>query len=87
MPEIFNASLVDVVLGIHQRDAESTMRQLVVRESIFCGVSSGGTVAGTLRIARENPDAVVVAIVCDRDDRYFSIGVFGEEHFNQGVGI
>lgn len=60
------------------------MRQLAVREGIFCGVSSGGAVAGALRIARENPGAVVVAIVCDRGDRYLSTGVFGEEHFSQG---
>ncbi|STW87689.1 cysteine synthase B [Klebsiella pneumoniae] len=87
MPGIFNASLVDTVLDIHQQDAENTMRQLAVREGIFCGVSSGGAVAGALRIARENPGAVVVAIVCDRGDRYLSTGVFGEEHFSQGAGI
>jgi cysteine synthase B len=46
MPGIFNASLVDAVLDIHQQDAENTMRQLAVREGIFCGVSSGGAVAG-----------------------------------------
>lgn len=63
------------------------MRQLAVREGIFCGVSSGGAVAGALRIARENLGAVVVAIVCDRGDRYLSTGVFGEEHFSQGAGI
>ncbi|MGC7977540.1 cysteine synthase A, partial [Salmonella enterica] len=45
MPGIFNASLVDEVLDIHQNDAENTMRELAVREGIFCGVSSGGAVA------------------------------------------
>ena len=87
MPGIFNASLVDEVLDIHQDDAEKTMRELAVREGIFCGVSSGGAVAGARRIAEQNPGAVVVAIVCDRGDRYLSTGVFGEEHFNQGAGI
>ena len=79
--------LVDEVLDIHQRDAENTMRELAVREGIFCGVSSGGAVAGALRVAKANPDAVVVAIICDRGDRYLSTGVFGEEHFSQGAGI
>ena len=87
MPGIFNAQLVDVVLDIHQQDAENTMRMLAVKEGIFCGGSSGGAVAGALRVARENPGAVVVAIVCDRGDRYLSTGVFGEEHFTQGAGI
>ena len=79
--------LVDEVLDIHQRDAENTMRELAVREGIFCGVSSGGAVAGALRVAKANPGAVVVAIICDRGDRYLSTGVFGEEHFSQGAGI
>ncbi len=61
LPGIFNASLVDEVLVIHQRDAENTMRELAVREGIFCGVSSGGAVAGALRVAKANPGAVVVA--------------------------
>ncbi len=46
MPGIFNAQLVDQVLDLHQREAENTMRELAVREGIFCGVSSGGAVAG-----------------------------------------
>ena len=87
LPGIFNASLVDEVLDIHQRDAENTMRELAVREGIFCGVSSGGAVAGALRVAKANPGAVVVAIICDRGDRYLSTGVFGEEHFSRGRGF
>lgn len=63
LPGIFNASLVDEVLDIHQREAENTMRELAVREGIFCGVSSGGAVAGALRVAKANPGAVVVAII------------------------
>lgn len=86
MPGIFNASLVDKVLDINQREAEMTMRELAIREGIFCGVSSGGAVAGALRVARDNPGAVVVAIICDRGDRYLSTGVFGEESYSQGAG-
>lgn len=87
MPGIYHADLVDVVLDIHQREAENTMRELASREGIFCGVSSGGAVAGALRVARDNPGAIVVAIICDRGDRYLSTGVFGEESYAQGAGI
>ena len=87
MPGIFNASLIDQVLDIHQNDAENTMRALAVKEGVFCGVSSGGAVAGAIRVAEQNPGAVVVAIICDRGDRYLSTGVFAEEHFSQGAGI
>lgn len=51
------------------------------------GLSSGGAVAGAMRVAQDNPGAVVVAIICDRGDRYLSTGVFGEESYSQGAGI
>lgn len=76
MPGIFRPELVDQVLDIAQISAEQTMRRLATEEGIFCGVSSGGAVAGALRVAAENPYAVIVAIICDRGDRYLSTGVF-----------
>ncbi len=76
MPGIFRPELVDQVLDIAQISAEQTMRRLATEEGIFCGVSSGGAVAGALRVAAENPGAVIVAIICDRGDRYLSTGVF-----------
>ena len=76
LPGIYNSKLVDSVLDISQRDAEETMRALAKQEGIFCGVSSGGAVAGALRIAKANPGAIIVAIICDRGDRYLSTGVF-----------
>ncbi|ELY4543238.1 cysteine synthase CysM [Cronobacter sakazakii] len=87
LPGIFDPSLVDEVLDIHHHDAENTMRELARKEGIFCGVSSGGAVCGALRVARANPGAVVVAIICDRGDRYLSTGVFSEEIYSQGAGI
>lgn len=76
LPGIFKKELVDSVIDMSQTEAESTMRLLAKQEGIFCGVSSGGAVAGALRVARENPGAVIVAIVCDRGDRYLSTGVY-----------
>ncbi|EKT64298.1 cysteine synthase CysM [Providencia burhodogranariea] len=76
LPGIFNKELVDSVLDVDQQEAENTMRALAKQEGIFCGVSSGGAVAGALRIAKANPGAMIVAIMCDRGDRYLSTGVF-----------
>ncbi|NCW90220.1 MAG: cysteine synthase B, partial [Rhodocyclales bacterium] len=45
-------------------------------EGIFAGISSGGAMTVALDIARSNPNATVVSIVCDRGDRYLSSGVF-----------
>ncbi len=76
LPTIFDRKRVDEVIDIPQSLAEDTMRELARREGIFCGVSSGGAVAAALHIAEENANATVVAIVCDRGDRYLSSGVF-----------
>lgn len=76
LPGIFKKELVDKVIDMSQNEAEETMRRLASQEGIFCGVSSGGAVAGALRVAKENPGAVIVAIICDRGDRYLSTGVY-----------
>ncbi len=79
LPAIYDAARVDRVLDISQRESEVTMRRLAAEEGIFCGVSSGGAVAGALRISAEVENAVIVAIICDRGDRYLSTGVFAGE--------
>lgn len=78
LPGIFNPELVDEVMDMGQGEAEDTMRALAREEGLFCGVSSGGAVAGALRVARSHPGSVVVAIICDRGDRYLSTGVFSD---------
>jgi len=76
LPSIFERPRVDLVLDVEQADAEVMMRRLAREEGIFCGVSSGGSVAGALRVAQEVENAVIVCIICDRGDRYLSTGVF-----------
>ena len=78
LPKIFDENRVDRILDINQDDAENTMRALAQEEGIFCGVSSGGSVAGALRLAEEVENAVIVCIICDRGDRYLSTGVFNQ---------
>ncbi|MDZ7853299.1 MAG: cysteine synthase CysM [Halomonas sp.] len=79
LPSIFDASRVDRVLDIGQQEAEEYMRRLAREEGILSGVSSGGALAGALRIAAEVENAVIVFIVCDRGDRYLSTGLFAPE--------
>ena len=76
LPEIFDENRVDRIIDIDQLDAEVTMRELASKEGIFCGVSSGGAVAGALQLAQQVESAVIVVIICDRGDRYLSTGVF-----------
>lgn len=79
LPSIFDPARVDRVLDIGQREAEEHMRRLAREEGIFAGVSSGGCLAGALRVAAEVENAVIVFIVCDRGDRYLSTGLFAPE--------
>lgn len=76
LPRIYDPSCVDRILDVAQADAEETTRRLASEEGIFCGISSGGAVAAALRVSAEIENAVIVAIACDRGDRYLSTGVF-----------
>lgn len=76
LPTIFDATRVDRIIDIPQLSAEQTMRAVARKEGIFSGASSGGAIWASLQIAAENPDAVIVCIVCDRGDRYLSTGLF-----------
>jgi cysteine synthase B len=76
LPKIYQADRVDRILDMAQAEAEDVMRRLAREEGIFCGVSSGGSVAGMLRLSQEVENAVMVAIICDRGDRYLSTGVY-----------
>ena len=76
LPAIFDSSRVDLIMDVDQSDAELTMKALARTEGIFCGVSSGGNVFAALELSKVLQNAVIVAIVCDRGDRYLSTGVF-----------
>ncbi|WP_454254742.1 cysteine synthase CysM [Pseudomonas sp. Marseille-Q8238] len=78
LPKIFDSSRVDRVVDMSQEEAERVMRRLAREEGIFCGVSSGGSVAAMLRLSQEVENAVMVAIICDRGDRYLSTGIYDE---------
>ena len=75
-PRIFDATAVDRVVDVSQSTAEETMRRMAREEGIFAGVSSGASIATAIEIAESQDNVTVVAIVCDRGDRYLSTGVY-----------
>ena len=79
LPKIYDASRVDRIIDVSQQQAEQTTRELAAREGIFAGVSSGGAVAAALSLSDQVEGAIIVAIICDRGDRYLSTGVFPSE--------
>ena len=76
LPKIFDRSRVDQVESVNQGEAEEMARRLACEEGIFAGVSSGGALVVTLRLALKVKNSTLVTIVCDRGDRYLSTGIF-----------
>jgi cysteine synthase B len=75
-PTIFQSAKVDRTIDISQAESEVMMRRLASEEGIFAGVSSGGSISAALQVSQEVEGATIVAIVCDRGDRYLSTGVY-----------
>ncbi|MDH4191113.1 MAG: cysteine synthase CysM [Betaproteobacteria bacterium] len=76
LPKIYDKARVDRLEYVSQADAEQMARRLAREEGIFAGISSGGALHVALRVASTVQNAVIVAIVCDRGDRYLSTGIF-----------
>ncbi|MDZ7735399.1 MAG: cysteine synthase CysM [Gammaproteobacteria bacterium] len=75
-PRIYDRARVDRIIDVGQEEAEETTRELARQEGIFAGISSGGTLWSALQLSAEVENAVIVAVVCDRGDRYLSSNVF-----------
>lgn len=76
LPKIYDAKRVDQIIDVSAEEAETTMRRLATEEAIFCGVSGGGAVAATIKLAETLEEGIVVCVIPDRGDRYLSSGVF-----------
>jgi len=76
LPKIFNASKVDRIIEVSELEAREMTKRLALEEGVFAGMSSGGSVATALKIAQELESGVIVAIICDRGDRYLSSDLF-----------
>jgi cysteine synthase B len=76
LPKIFNPAKVDRIVEVSEQEARAMTKRLALEEGVFAGMSSGGSVATALKIAEEIESGVIVAIICDRGDRYLSSDLF-----------
>ena len=79
VPKIYQPEAVDRIFDVSRAEAEEYTRALATQEGIFAGISSGGTVSASLRLAEELTNAHIVTIICDRGDRYLTSGVFQKD--------
>lgn len=76
LPKIYDASKVDVLIEVSEKEARAMTKRLALEEGIFAGMSSGGSVTAAIKIANTLESGVIVAIICDRGDRYLSSDLF-----------
>lgn len=76
LPSIFNAEKVDQIIEVSQEEATIMAKRLAKEEGVFAGMSSGGSVCAALKLTDTLESGVVVAIICDRGDRYLSSDLF-----------
>lgn len=76
VPKFFDPKKVDIVVDVSEEDAKATTINLAKEEGVFAGMSSGGSVFCALTIAEQIEEGVIVAVICDRGDRYLSSTLF-----------
>jgi len=76
LPKIFDAKKVDHIIEVSEEEARIMTKRLAKEEGIFAGMSSGGSVTAALKLASQIEKGVIVAIICDRGDRYLSSDLF-----------
>lgn len=76
VPKFFDRSKVDIVIEVTEDEAKTMTQRLAKEEGIFAGMSSGGAVFTALKLAETLESGVIVAIICDRGDRYLSSPLF-----------
>jgi cysteine synthase len=78
VPEVYDPSVVDEIIGVSDEDALATARAMAQREGILAGISAGAAVHAALEVA-DRPEMAgkrVVCIVCDSGERYMSLPFF-----------
>ena len=76
VPEIYNPSLIDVQEMIESEEAIEMARQIIAREGIFAGMSSGAALIAALRTAEKMKEGNIVVVFPDRAEKYLSTTMF-----------
>lgn len=77
IPAVLNRNVADRIVPVSDAEAIATARELARKEGIFCGISSGGTFAAALKVARESDSgSVILAMLPDTGERYLSTALF-----------
>ena len=80
VPDVLNTKVYDEVFKAANEDAFATAKLLAKKEGISVGISSGAALFGAIELAKrpENEGKVIVALLPDSGDRYYSTPLFTE---------
>ena len=80
VPDVLNTKVYDEVFRATGQDAFNTAKLLARKEGISVGISSGAALFGAIQLAKrpENKGKVIVALLPDSGDRYYSTALFTE---------
>ena len=78
LPDVFNADIVDEIIGVQNEQAFETSRKLAASEGLLIGISSGAAVYAAAQLAKrpENSGKTIVVLLPDTGERYLSAGLF-----------
>lgn len=76
VPDTFNRDVVDEIITVTNEDAIETAVASAKQEGILVGISSGASLFSAIKLANENPDKTVVALLPDTGERYLSSVLF-----------
>jgi cysteine synthase len=86
IPSVLNKNVADQIIPVNDIVARDTARELATKEGIFCGISSGGTFAAALAVAKQAKSGdVILAMLPDTGERYLSTILF--EGINEGTDV
>ncbi len=79
IPEVLDRKVADRNIPVTDDEAIACSKDLATKEGIFCGISSGGTFAAALKVAKEaEPGSVILAMLPDTGERYLSTPLFAD---------
>ena len=73
IPEISKFSNLDGIITIKSDDAIDEAKNLAKEKGVFVGISAGANLLAAKKLAKENPEKTIVAIIPDGGDRYLSV--------------
>jgi len=76
VPAIYDPSKIDISIKVDTEESYEVARQIIAKEGIFVGMSSGAAMLAAQKVVKELESGLVVVIFADRGEKYLSTGLF-----------